>query len=349
MFPFAEILINWYQQYKRNLPWRNTRNPYLIWISEIILQQTRVSQGLDYYRRFVARFPSPAALAAATEDEVLKAWQGLGYYSRARNMHAAAKSMKGVFPATYPEVLALKGVGPYTAAAICSFAYGMPYAVVDGNVYRVLARVFGLKASIDTASGKKTFLNLAQELLDKKRPDLFNQAIMDFGALQCTPANPACTVCPFNTYCIAYKKHLIPQLPCRTAKPKVTSRLFYYLYVEQEGKIWLHKRPAGDIWQGLYEPPLLQRGASARLSLEQVTALFAKQGVCFPPHTTPVLAAGPVKHVLTHQVIYAYLYKVNVPPSCPLPSGQIAVCKEDIKEYPLSRLVVKLWEQAGLL
>ena len=347
MFPFAEILINWYQQYKRNLPWRNTRNPYLIWISEIILQQTRVSQGLDYYRRFVARFPSPAALAAATEDEVLKAWQGLGYYSRARNMHAAAKSMKGVFPATYPEVLALKGVGPYTAAAICSFAYGMPYAVVDGNVYRVLARVFGVEASIDTASGKKTFLNLAQELLDKKRPDLFNQAIMDFGALQCTPANPACAVCPFNTYCIAYKKHLIPQLPCRTAKPKVTSRLFYYLYVEQAGKIWLHKRPAGDIWQGLYELPLAE-GTKANLPAGEVFALFKEKGF-ISLALTPGYAAGPVKHILSHQTIYAYLYKVNVSPRMPVPAPFIAVPREKIKDYPFSRLLLTLLDKAGCI
>lgn len=190
MSTFSALLLTWYRQNKRDLPWRHTRDPYLIWLSEIILQQTRVAQGLSYYMRFSGRFPTPAALAEADEDEVLKYWQGLGYYSRARNLHAAAKSMQGVFPSTYEGVRALKGVGDYTAAAICSFAYKMPYAVLDGNVYRVLSRIFEIQTPIDSLAGKKEFSALAQKLLDKTHPDDYNQAIMDFGATVCTPVFP---------------------------------------------------------------------------------------------------------------------------------------------------------------
>ena len=200
---FGRILIEWYQNNRRDLPWRRTKNPYLIWISEIILQQTRVAQGYDYYQRFVKRFPDVFSLADADEDEVMKYWQGLGYYSRARNLHAAARSMAeaGGFPKTYKEVLALKGVGEYTAAAICSFAYGMPYAVVDGNVYRVLSRWLGIETPIDSTEGKRIFAEVAAELLDKAQPGLYNQAIMDFGALQCTPVSPNCMFCPFIDTC----------------------------------------------------------------------------------------------------------------------------------------------------
>lgn len=348
MFPFSEILIKWYQQHKRDLPWRNTRDPYLIWISEIILQQTRVAQGIDYYRRFIARFPSPSALASAQEDEVLKLWQGLGYYSRARNLHAAAKSMKnGLFPSSYKEVLALKGVGPYTAAAVCSFAYRMPYAVVDGNVYRVLARVFGVTSSIDTAAGKKEFASLAQQVLDKQRPGLFNQAIMDFGALQCTPVNPACEVCPFVSFCKARAGNLVDKLPVKSGKTPVKNRFFYYLYIEQGGTVWLYKRPAGDIWQGLYELPLAE-GTKANLPAGEVFALFKEKGF-ISLALTPGYAAGPVKHILSHQTIYAYLYKVNVSPRMPVPAPFIAVPREKIKDYPFSRLLLTLLDKAGCI
>ena len=197
MKDFSSILLSWYAHNKRVLPWREVKDPYLIWISEIILQQTRVAQGYDYFLRFIKRFPHLTALAAASQDEVLKYWEGLGYYSRARNLHEAAKGMRGVFPSSYEEVLALKGVGQYTAAAICSIAYNMPYAVVDGNVYRVLARIFGVEKAIDCAEGKRYFSVLAQDLLDKNSPGDYNQAIMDFGALQCVPGEPDCGVCPF--------------------------------------------------------------------------------------------------------------------------------------------------------
>lgn len=257
---FGRILIEWYQDNRRDLPWRRTKNPYLIWISEIILQQTRVAQGYDYYQRFVKRFPDVFSLADADEDEVMKYWQGLGYYSRARNLHAAARSMAeaGGFPKTYKEVLALKGVGEYTAAAICSFAYGMPYAVVDGNVYRVLSRWLGIETPIDSTEGKRIFAEVAAELLDKAQPGLYNQAIMDFGALQCTPVSPNCMFCPFIDTCVARQKGLVDTLPVKLHKAKVTNRYFNYIYVRMGAHTLINKRTGNDIWKNLYELPLIE-------------------------------------------------------------------------------------------
>ena len=239
---FSRKLIDWYRENGRDLPWRRTKDPYLIWISEIILQQTRVAQGYDYYQRFVTRFPDVYALAAADEDEVMRYWQGLGYYSRARNLHAAARSMAeaGGFPVTYAGVRALKGVGEYTAAAICSFAYDMPYAVVDGNVYRVLSRWLGIDTPIDSAEGKKLFVQVADELLDRGRPDLYNQAIMDFGALQCTPVAPDCLFCPLNDSCVARLKGIAGSLPVKQHKTKVTDRYFNYIYVRMGAYTFIH-------------------------------------------------------------------------------------------------------------
>ena len=236
---FSRKLIDWYRENGRDLPWRRTKNPYLIWISEIILQQTRVAQGYDYYQRFVARFPDVFALAAADEDEVMKYWQGLGYYSRARNLHAAARRMAeaGGFPVTYAGVRALKGVGEYTAAAICSFAYDMPYAVVDGNVYRVLSRWLGIDTPIDSTEGKKLFVRIADELLDCECPGLYNQAIMDFGALQCTPVAPDCLFCPLSDFCVARLKGIASSLPVKQHKIKVTNRYFNYIYVRDRKSV----------------------------------------------------------------------------------------------------------------
>ena len=212
---FATTIIDWYKENKRDLPWRDTKDPYKIWISEIILQQTRVVQGYDYYCRFMEHFPDVETLAKASEDEVMKCWQGLGYYSRARNLHEAARTIaeKGAFPVRYEDVRALKGVGDYTAAAICSFAYDMPYAVVDGNVYRVLSRWLGVEEPIDTGAGKKLYASLADEMMDKSRPALYNQAIMDFGALQCVPSSPSCLFCPLSDSCVALQKNLVDKLP----------------------------------------------------------------------------------------------------------------------------------------
>ena len=343
MSSFSSILLAWYDQHKRDLPWRNTRDPYLIWLSEIILQQTRVVQGLDYYLRFAEKFPSPRALAEAAEDDVLKLWQGLGYYSRARNLHEAAKSMNGVFPSTYEGVRALKGVGDYTAAAICSIAYNMPYAVLDGNVYRVLSRMYGIATPIDSVSGKKEFLALAQKMLDKNRPGDYNQAIMDFGATVCTPQSPACLTCPLAEQCTARKENRVEQLPVKEQKTKVSTRYFHYIYVEQGGATWLHKRGAGDVWQNLYEPVLLETPEPrADISaLHSYKKLFGRR--------TSSLVAGPVKHVLSHRIIYADLYCVKLPPSLSVPPEFIRIPQTRVKDYAVSRLVQKLLEKAGLL
>lgn len=343
MQPISALLLDWYDKNKRDLPWRNTRDPYLIWLSEIILQQTRVAQGLDYYLRFSRRFPTPRALADATEDEVLKLWQGLGYYSRARNLHAAAKSMNGVFPPTYEGVRALKGVGDYTAAAICSIAYNMPYAVLDGNVYRVLSRVYGISTPVDSVAGKKEFSALAQKLLSKTRAGDYNQAIMDFGATVCTPQSPACLTCPLAGFCKARLENRIEHLPVKGQKTKVSARYFHYIYVEQGPDTWLCKRGAGDVWQNLYEPVLLETPARTEAVgvLGQYKHLFGRRKA--------VLVAGPVKHVLSHRIIYADLYRVKLPESFPVPAGFIRAAQEEVQKYAVSRLVQKLLEQAGLL
>ena len=288
---FSEILINWYREHKRELPWRESSDPYLIWISEIILQQTRVVQGYDYFIRFIKRFPDVTSLAEADEDEVMKFWQGLGYYSRARNLHAAARSMNGVFPKTYPEVLALKGVGEYTAAAICSFAYNMPYAVVDGNVYRVLSRYLGIETPIDSTEGKKLFASLAGEFLDKSRPAVYNQAIMDFGAIQCTPQNPACLFCPLAGSCMALSKSMVAQLPVKQHKTKTTERFLNYIYVRAGACTFINKRTGNDIWKNLFELPLIETASSVTeeelLALPEFIKLFDKEEV-------PVLSLIPI-------------------------------------------------------
>ena len=332
---FSVILLKWYKTNKRHLPFRDTHNPYLIWLSEIIFQQTRISQGLAYYERFSKKFPSPRALAAATEDEILKLWQGLGYYSRARNLHAAAKSMNGIFPRTYEGVRALKGVGDYTAAAICSIAYNMPYAVVDGNVYRVLARVFGMDIPIDSTNGKKEFTALAQHLLDKKFPGEYNQAIMDFGATVCTPQTPQCLVCPLSKGCVARRENRVDTLPVKAQKTKVSERFFHYIYVEQENCVWLHKRRAGDIWQNLYELPMVETPKSGVLAQKPKWCGRAQLSV----------VGAPIKHVLSHRIIWAQLYKVKLPPAAKIPSEFLRVKKTDLEGYAVPRLVQKLLEK----
>ena len=253
MNEFGRILLDWYERHGRDLPWRRTNDPYLVWISEIILQQTRVAQGLDYFLRFVGRFPDLPSLATAGEDEVLKLWQGLGYYSRARNLHAAAKSMADGFPRTYEGVRALKGVGDYTAAAICSISYGLPYAVVDGNVYRVLSRWLGLELPVDSTAGKKEFARVAAELLDREHPGLYNQAIMDFGALQCVPVRPDCPACPLSASCAAYRDGRVAQLPVKQHKTIVSERFFTYIYVRMGAYTYIHKRRGDDIWKKLFD------------------------------------------------------------------------------------------------
>lgn len=335
---FTHTLLSWYRDNKRALPWRDTQDPYLIWISEIILQQTRVAQGYDYYTRFVRRFPDVKSLAEADDDEVMRLWQGLGYYSRARNLLAAARSMKdGVFPATYEGVRALKGVGDYTAAAICSLAYGMPYAVVDGNVYRVLARYFGVDIPIDSTEGKKTFAALAQEMLDKQQPADYNQAIMDFGALVCTPQSPVCMFCPLAETCAARVKGRVAELPVKQHRAKVTDRYFNYLFVRLGHDILLHKRTGDDIWKNLFELPLVETDKD--LSAEEFLGSRAFADFLRGQNSAEMrpLSRG-VKHVLSHRVIHANFYEVRLPETAEFP-GFLRVPVADLDAYALPRLI----------
>ena len=340
MSEFADKLIGWYEENKRDLPWRDTKDPYRIWISEIILQQTRVAQGYDYFVRFMERFPDVFTLAEADEDEVMKYWQGLGYYSRARNLHAAARSMAslGGFPTTYEGVLALKGVGEYTAAAICSFAYDMPYAVVDGKVYRVLSRWLGIDTPIDSTSGKKEFAQAAQELMDKRRPALYNQAIMDFGALQCTPASPDCLFCPLADSCLALAQGRVDALPVKQHKTKVTHRFFNYIYVRTGGYAFIRKRTGNDIWKNLYEPLLIETDTD-----------FSENEAAFEQKLLDVLGETPkcflkpvkmgVKHVLSHRVIHANFYELHLPDDFGSLEGYQKVPEEDLHKFAVSNLV----------
>ena len=351
MKEFADKLIGWYEEHKRDLPWRNTKDPYRIWISEIILQQTRVAQGYDYYLRFMELFPDACALANAPEDEVMKAWQGLGYYSRARNLHEAARTIagRGGFPTTYEEVRALKGVGDYTAAAICSFAYDMPCAVVDGNVYRVLSRWMGVDTPIDSTAGKKLFSKLADELLDKHRPALYNQAIMDFGALQCTPSQPDCLSCPLAGSCAALQQGRVNELPVKQHRTKVSNRYFNYIYVRTGGCTWIRKRSGNDIWKNLYEPLLIETeqdmSENEHELLEKLQGVFSKredvfkkdEGVFFRP------VKRKVKHVLSHRIIWANFYELILPDEMEAPEGFLQVPEEEIHKFAVPNLVYQFF------
>ena len=341
---FSDILVNWYEINKRDLPWRETSDPYMIWISEVILQQTRVAQGYDYFLRFVRRFPDVETLANADEDEVMKFWQGLGYYSRARNLHAAAKSITGKFPDTYEEVRALKGVGDYTAAAICSCAYNLPYAVVDGNVYRVLSRYLGIDTPIDSTEGKKLFASLADEMMDKKQSGLYNQAIMDFGAIQCTPVSPNCLFCPLADSCVALAKGLVSELPVKQHKTKTINRYFNYIYVRMGAHTFLNKRSGKDIWKNLFEFPLIETDVEVTekelFALPDFRSLFAGGEV---PSVRCVLKN--VKHVLSHRVIYANFYEVELPEDSKSFSAYQKVEVDELERYAVPRLIHSFMEK----
>ena len=312
----ASKLEQWYASYGRDLPWRGTSDPYLIMLSELILQQTQVVQGMDYYLRFAERFPTAESLAEASEEEVMRLWQGLGYYSRARHLHAAAKRIAeaGHFPCDYNFVRALPGVGDYTAAAIMSFAFGEPYAVLDGNVQRVLSRHFGISEPIDTTQGKKLLRALADEMLDRQHPALYNQAIMDFGALQCKPAAPACEICPFADTCIALQDHTVDKLPVKTKRTAVRDRFFTYIYTRTEdGQTLLHRRGSGDIWQGLFEFPMIE--SDAKLTSKQVDMFIHSSLVKISDNVKVELVAQDIRHQLTHQRLHADFYCLTLPDS----------------------------------
>lgn len=324
---FAHTLLQWYRENGRSLPWRETRDAYAIWLSEVILQQTRIQQGLDYWLRFMQRFPVVADLAAADEDEVLRLWQGLGYYSRARNLYAAAKQIVelGRFPETLEEIKRLKGVGDYTAAAIGSIAFGLPVAAVDGNVYRVLARYFGISTPINSTEGKKLFAAMAQDLLPSDQAATYNQAIMDFGAIQCTPQSPRCLLCPINETCEALRTGQVESLPVKLKTVKVTERQMSYVYLRWQGKTCIRRRGKGDIWQGLWEPPTLD--------VVQAVGLPTGKQLC-----------KQVKHVLTHRILYADFYFLEVDLQPQLPADYRWIEESDIGQYALPRLIEILFE-----
>ena len=309
---FSNDIISWYKLHKRDLPWRHTTDPYVIWLSEVILQQTRVGQGLPYFERFLSHYPDVAAFAAAQEDEILLHWQGLGYYSRARNMHRAAKAVVGeyggVFPSRYDELIKLVGVGEYTASAIASFAANEPRAVVDGNVFRVLARYFGIDEPINATGGRKTFLRLADELLDKDRAGLYNQAIMEFGALQCKPKSPDCGNCVLRLGCRAFNEGRVAELPVKLKAKASRSRYFHYFVVEDGDRILMSKRGGGDIWEGLHELPLIE--TSKPMALHELAVAEAVVAH-FGPDAELRLLGRPVKHVLSHQNLHAQFIGVD--------------------------------------
>ena len=328
---FTISMLRWFTTNCRSLPWRETKDPYAIWLSEIILQQTRIQQGQAYWERFMLRWPTVEELAEATEDEVLREWQGLGYYSRARNLHTAAQQVvaNGGFPTTFEGLRQLKGVGDYTAAAIASIAFDQPAAVVDGNVYRVLARYFGIETPINTTEGKKTFTALAQELLPHDQASAFNQAMMDFGAIQCTPQSPDCSCCPLAETCEALHSQRTGSLPVKLKKLKIRERRFYYYYIRYSENSTtmtaIHRRPSGDIWEGLWEP-----------LLQEETEDFP-----YIKGTFTLLRQG-VKHVLTHQIIYADFYLINTTEKPQLPDSFIWIPESELSHYALPRLIERL-------
>lgn len=336
-------LVKWYEENKRQLPWRETADPYLIWISEIILQQTRVAQGLDYFNRFVGRFPDVATLAEAPEDEVLKYWEGLGYYSRARNLHAAAHQIMtvfgGKFPETYEEVLSLKGIGEYTAAAICSFSYGLPHAVVDGNVYRVLSRLFALDTPIDSGAGKKMFFSLADDLLDRHRPGIYNQAIMELGALQCVPRSPRCEMCPLVVKCRAFADGNVESYPVKQGKTEVKPRYFNYLHILKDGDTWINRRSENDIWRNLYELVLIE--TEKEVSFEELVQM-PRYKKLLPSSDEVVVSGIPVcrRHVLSHRIIYARFYTIEIVKESEALSQYKRVSMNEIGQYAFSRLTL---------
>lgn len=333
---FSNVLIYWYLQNKRDLPWRNTKNPYAIWLSEIILQQTRVEQGLPYYEAFLSNFPTVFDLAKADEEIVLKLWQGLGYYSRARNLHFSAKyivnDLAGQFPITYNEIIKLKGVGDYTASAIASICYNEPTAVVDGNAYRVLARYYGIKTAINSTKGIKEFKTLAQTLIDHEQAGTYNQAIMEFGARQCKPQNPDCGSCPLNESCVSLEKNIVSELPVKEKKLKVKKRYFNYLVIDG-AKTVLKKRTKKGIWQNLFEFPLIETlkniDVEALVEHTDFKELFNKNNT-----SIQLFNQEPIIHKLSHQHLYTKFWIVK-----PEKELENSILWSNFNKYPVPILI----------
>ena len=336
MTDFHLQIATWYRQTKRDLPWRNTKNPYFIWLSEVILQQTRVDQGISYYYKFIENFPTIHDLANADLQTVLTHWQGLGYYSRARNLHQTAKfitvELNGIFPSSYTELIKLKGIGPYTAAAIASFANSECVPVVDGNVYRVLARVFDIDTPINSNVGIKSFKALAETLIHPKHPDLHNQAIMEFGALHCTPKNPKCTSCVLQVNCIAFANKTVNERPVKTKKKAVKNRFFHYLIFNSEDKTYIQQRKGRDIWEELFQFPLVETEYDG--PSDELIETYRK-------HLQEV--SKPMTHLLSHQRITARFYHINTTAISPFPDW-VMIEKSALDQFPIPRLIDKYLE-----
>ena len=338
-----DTLINWYAKNQRDLPWRQHPTPYMVWLSEVILQQTRVSQGRDYYLRFVDRWPSVDALAQASEEEVLKMWQGLGYYSRARNLHQCAKQVVeqygGQFPADFEKLRQLKGIGDYTAAAIASIAFNLPYAVVDGNVYRVLSRLFDIETPINISEGQNHFARLADELLNREQPGLHNQAMMEFGALHCTPKNPNCLLCPLQAQCLAFERQTVMQRPVKLQKLKVTTRYFNYLVIRTNDSIYLHKRSGNDIWKNLYDFPCIE--SEKPMTAEEVIGSEKFSQLIENKNFTLVKNSATYTHKLTHRTIIAQFIEIKLEEKLlRIETKDLFLTPEkELENYPIPRLI----------
>lgn len=348
MYEWRKLLHRWYEKHKRTLPWREISDPYRIWISEIILQQTRVNQGYDYYLRFVEKFSTVSDLARADEEEVLKLWQGLGYYSRARNLHKAARQVMddfgGVFPTTHEGLLSLSGVGDYTAAAIASFAYKLPYAVLDGNVFRVLARLYGEKEPINSTLGKKIFKKYADAMLDTDKPDIHNQAMMEFGALHCKPVAPLCDSCPVATYCVSYRTDSVLEYPVKIKKIKQRKRYFHYFVLKVGNKTFIEQRKGRDIWQNLYQFPLIE--TDRPLEMEELLQTSSLQSLLSDVESVVWEKNLPtIKHILTHQTIYARTYVIEIAARGEGLKNYEQVSWHQLSDYPISRLMEMILEK----
>ncbi len=346
-----EKLISWYINNKRDLPFRGTKDPYKVWISEIIFQQTRIDQGIVYYERFIAKYPTVWDLSAASEDDVLILWQGLGYYSRARNLLAAAKTittaLHGEFPKNSLELRKLKGVGEYTAAAIASICYNEAIAVIDGNVYRVLSRFFAESAPIDTSKGQKRFKILATKILNTKEPGEHNQALMELGALICTPTNPDCLNCPLHTSCISNSKEEQMLYPVKQKKIKQRDRFIYLYIIRCKSSTIIQKRPTRDIWAGLYQFPLYE--SSIRLTKEEIISVPFIKELVEGNKIQIVSISSTIKHVLSHQTIYARFIHVNIDNIQFFDDSEyIIIDLEEVKDYAMPRLITRYLEKTDL-
>lgn len=334
MTDFHLLIIGWYRQNQRHLPWRETKDPYKIWLSEVILQQTRVDQGLNYYLKFVDHYPTVQDLANATEQQVLNDWQGLGYYSRARNIHKTAQIVtqeyNGQFPNNYDGLIKLKGIGPYTAAAISSIAFNEKKAVVDGNVYRFFARLFDIPTPIDSTQGKKEFQELADKLIDAKHPDLFNQAIMEFGATVCTPKNPLCNSCIFTDTCQALTKNKIAERPVKSKKTKVRDRFFNYILFTNGKELQIQQRTQKGIWHNMFEPFLIE--SDHKLTAKELKNELNKISIS----EEAIAIDKEYKHILSHQHIYAQFYIIN---SLSVNNNLKTITFKELEHYPIPRLI----------